>query len=117
MDKIIIRDLLARCIVGINEDERREKQDVVITLVLFADLAQAGRSDDIRETIDYKVLKKKILEVVENSRYYLVEALAEAVRGLPRSSARQESESQVEKPGALRFAKSVGVEIVREKAD
>ena len=61
MDKITIHDLAARCIIGMNGDERREKQDVLINISLYADLRQAGISDRIEDTVDYRALKKKVL--------------------------------------------------------
>ena len=68
MDKILIKDLLARCIVGINDEERREKQDVVINITLTADLKKACLSDRFEDTVDYRAIKKKVLTIVESSR-------------------------------------------------
>ncbi len=114
MDQILINDLLVRCIIGVNEDERREKQDVIINLVLSANLAKAGRSDRFEDAVDYRAVKKKILNAVEGSSYHLVEALAEAVADLCLSQPGvQEVRVRIEKPGALRFARSAGVEITR----
>ena len=76
MDRIRICDLRVRCILGINQDERHEKQDVVINLTIHADLRTAGKSDQLEDTVDYRALKKRILVMVEGSRYRLVEALA-----------------------------------------
>lgn len=117
MDTILIKDLLARCIVGINDEERREKQDVVINITLTADLKKACVTDRFEDTVDYRAVKKKVLTIVESSSYYLVEALAEKIahtclefKGVTAANV------LVEKPSALRFARSVGVEIYREKA-
>jgi len=118
VDRILITDLLTRCIIGINEDERREKQDVVINLILFADLSTAGKTDRVEDTVDYRSIKKRIYTMVENSRYYLVEALAESIAAIcleyPEIA---QVMVRVEKPSALRFAKSVGVEITRSRKD
>ncbi len=117
MDRILINDLLVRCIIGVNEDERREKQDVVINIAISADLAKAGASDQFEDAIDYRSLKKKIIAMAENSHFFLVEALAEAVAGIClEHPAVREALVRVEKPGALRFARSVGVEIARQRA-
>jgi 2-amino-4-hydroxy-6-hydroxymethyldihydropteridine diphosphokinase len=117
MDKIIIRDLLVRCIIGLNEDERREKQDVIINAVLFTDLSGAGASDEFEDTVDYRSIKKKIYKAVVESEYFLIEALAEKVAGLClEPGGVRKVVVTVDKPGALRFAKSVAVEITREKA-
>ncbi len=116
MDRILINDLLVRCIIGVNEDERREKQDVLINLAISADLEKAGRSDRFEDAIDYRALKKRIMAMAENSQFYLVEALAEAVAGIClEHAAVREVRVRVEKPGALRFARSVGVEITRQR--
>ena len=118
MDYIHIKDLLARCIIGINEDERREKQDVVINVVLGADTQPAGRSDRFEEAVDYRAIKKRIFSMVEASQYYLVEALAEQVADIClEHPGVQEVRVMVEKPSALRFARSVGVEIHRKRAE
>ncbi|MCP4454670.1 MAG: dihydroneopterin aldolase [Planctomycetes bacterium] len=116
LDCIYIRDLKFRCIVGINEDERTEKQDVVTNVTLWADLKQACLSDNIDDTVDYKMLKKQILLMAEHSEFLLVEALAQAMANICLADERvQQARVCVEKPTALRFARTVGVEIVRTR--
>jgi FolB domain-containing protein len=116
MDRILISDLRTRCIIGINDEERREKQDIVINLALSTDTRKAGRSDRFEDALDYRALKKRILSVVEASQYYLVEALAERVAEIClENPAVQQAQVKVEKPFALRFARSVGVEITRDR--
>lgn len=116
MDSIIISDLKTRCVLGVGSEERREKQDIVINITLCTDIARAAETDDLRYALDYRALKKKVLRLVENSRYRLVETLASAVAELCLKEARAEKvRVKVEKPTALRFAGNVGVEIVRAK--
>ncbi len=116
LDKIHIKDLLVRCIVGINPEERQEKQDVVINITLHADLGAACLSDRIEDSVDYKAVKKKVIALVETSSFFLVERLAERIAELCLDDALVvRAVVSVEKPGALRFARTVGVEIVREK--
>ncbi len=116
MDRILIKDLLARCILGISAEERREKQDVLISVALSLDLAPAGRSDRVEDGVNYRPIKKRILAVAESSQYHLVEALAERIAAECLEEPRvQEVEVAVEKPSALRFARSVAVEIVRRR--
>ena len=118
LDRIHIRDLLTRCIVGINPDERREKQDVVINITLHADLRQAAETDAIEDTVDYKAVKKDVLEEIEGSKCFLIERLAERIASIalkPRLVRRVDV--CVDKPGALRFARSVAAEITRLKQD
>jgi FolB domain-containing protein len=116
MDRILISDLLVRCIIGVNDDERREKQDVVINLSISVDLGKAGKSDRFEDTVDYRELKRRIMAMAEISHFYLVEALAEAIAALClEHAAVSEVQVRVEKPLALRFARTVGVEITRKR--
>lgn len=116
MDRIRICDLLVRCILGINENERREKQDVLINLTIYTDLHKAGKSDRIEDTVDYRALKKRVLLMAESSQYLLVEALAAAIAELCLDHHGVEQvDVCVEKPCALRFARSVAVEITRKR--
>lgn len=116
-DRIYIRDLQLRCIVGIYDDERREKQDVTINIIMCADLRAAGASDRIEDTVDYKAIKKRVLAMVEQSSFFLIERLAERVAEICLEDARvQRVVVAVDKPGALRFARSVAVEITRDRA-
>lgn len=116
MDRIRISDLLVRCILGINDNERREKQDVLINLTIHTGLHKAGKSDRIEDTVDYRALKKSVFAMAENSQYLLLEALAEAVAELCLDQAGvRQVDVCVEKPHALRFARSVMVEISRKR--
>ena len=118
MDRILIKDLLVRCIIGVHDEERRDKQDVLINLSLSVDLHKAGTSDRLEDSVDYRALNKQILSMVEHSQFHLVEALAQAVADICLEyPSIKEASVRVEKPGALRFARSVGVEIVRRRAD
>ena len=115
-DRIFIKDLLVRCVLGIGAEERREKQDVLLNVVLFSDLTKAGKSDRAEDTVDYRAVKYAILSVVEGSQYHLAEALAEAVaQSCLSHPGVQRVQVTVEKPGALRFARTVGVEIDRAR--
>ncbi len=116
-DQIQIRDLLLRTIIGINDEERRDRQDVLINIVLYADLRRAGQTDDIQDAVNYRTLVKRVIKLVEESQFYLVEKLAAEIATLCLEDAHVERvQVRVEKPGALRFARSVGVEIDRTRA-
>jgi D-erythro-7,8-dihydroneopterin triphosphate epimerase len=116
LDQILIRDLQFRCIVGIDPEERRDKQDITAQITLEADLRKACRTDAIEDTVDYRALKKEILHMAESSHFYLIEALAESIADICLSRERVvRVEVIVEKPGALRFARTVAVRIVRAR--
>ena len=117
-DKIIIKDLLLRGIIGLNDWEREKPQDILINLTLFTDMRAAGESDNPDDILNYRTITKDIIAYVESSQHYLVEALATAIARIcvvNHHAAR--AIVRVEKPGALRFARSVGVEIERERGD
>ena len=117
-DEIHIRDLLVRGILGINDGEREQPQDILLNLTLFADLRRAGASDDIHDTLNYRTITKKIIAHVESAGRFTVEALAADVARLCLAEPGvQRVKVRVEKPGALRFARSVGVEIERSSGD
>jgi len=115
-DLIHIKDLHLRAIIGINQVERENRQDVLINIDLHADTRPAGRSDAIEDAVNYRTITKRVIRMVEASRFYLVERLAAEIATIcladPRVTA---ARVVVEKPGALRFARSVGVEILRTR--
>ncbi|NUM53013.1 MAG: dihydroneopterin aldolase [Candidatus Hydrogenedentes bacterium] len=116
LDRICIRELASQCIVGINPEERVNKQDVIITVVMEADLRDACSSDSIDDTVDYKRVKQSILALVENSSFFLIEGLAQAIADTCLREPRvQMVHVSVDKPGALRFARSVAIEITRHR--
>jgi FolB domain-containing protein len=117
-DMIEIKDLLMRGIVGVNEDERRKRQDILVNLVMATDIRPAAASDDIEKACNYRTVSKAIIGLVEESSYFTVEKLAtEIARLVLREELVKEVKVTVEKPGALRFARSVGVTIVRTSKD
>lgn len=117
-DRIVIKDLHLRTIIGVNEDERNNRQDILINLTLETDTRAAGRSDDITDAVNYRTITKQVIELVDNSRFLLVEKLAEEIARLCLSHTRVERVTvNVEKPSALRFARSVGVVIQRSRED
>ncbi|MCL7453199.1 MAG: 2-amino-4-hydroxy-6-hydroxymethyldihydropteridine diphosphokinase [Anaerolineae bacterium] len=117
-DRIYIKDLLLRTIVGINLEERQKRQDVLINLTLYADTRPAGASDDIQDAVNYRTITKRIIRLVEGSAFYLVEKMAaEIAATCLEVPAVERVMVRVEKPGALRFARSVGVEIGRTRQD
>ena len=115
-DRILIKDLLLRGIIGINDWEREKPQDILINVTLFCDLRPAGESDDIADAVNYRTITKQIIQHVENSQRFTVETLAaDIARICLEAQGVQRARVRVEKPGALRFARSVGVEIERKR--
>ena len=116
-DRILIEDLLLRAVIGVNREERRDRQDLLVNIVLQADTRAAGASDRFEDAVNYRTLAKRVIALVEDSSFCLVEKMAAEIAALCLEEPRVERATvRVEKPGALRFARSVGVEIERDRA-
>jgi dihydroneopterin aldolase len=117
-DTIFLHDLRIKTIVGIWEWERRIRQTVSIDLEMGADIRKAARTDRIEDALDYKQIAKRVQQFVQDSSYQLVETLAENIAtvvlrefDVPWITVR------VNKPGAIRGSRDVGVIIRRERKD
>ena len=117
MDKIIIKDLLVRGIIGVNDWERENPQDILINIEMDTDLRKAGTSDDIEDSINYRTVAKRVIAHIESTARLTVEALAADLAAIClEEPGALKVRVRVEKPGALRFARSVGVEIERSRS-
>ena len=118
MDRIVIKDLLVRGIVGINPDEREHEQDILVNATLWVDTRPAAASDRIEDAVNYRSVAKAMIAHLREGRPRLVERLAEELAGvcLAADARIAEVEVSVEKPGALRHARSVGV-VIRRRRD
>ena len=116
MDKIFLKKLEVETVIGIWEWEKRLPQKVVFDLELSTDIRVAAASDSIDDALDYKKIGKSIVNLVENSSFFLVEKMAEEIALLVLKNKQiKDIKLRVEKPGALRGSKSVGVEILRSR--
>jgi FolB domain-containing protein len=116
MDKVIIKNLLARGIIGVNDWERKRPQNILINITMFTDTRRAAQTDNLEDCVNYSTTSKKVMAHAESVNRLTVEALANDLakicleeKGVQRVIVR------VEKPGAVRFAESVGVEIERSR--
>ena len=118
MDKIFIRDLIARGIIGLNDWEREKAQEILINIELFVDLRQAGDSDDLQSSVSYSTITRRVQAHAETAGRLTVEALANDLARICLEESRVSRVLvRVEKPGAVRFTRSVGVEIERTSKD
>jgi FolB domain-containing protein len=107
-----ITDLLLRAVIGGNEWEQRTQQDIVINVTYSYDARAALQSDDMADAVNYKLIKKHIIETVETSHYHLIESLTKAILSIVMDDIRVLSATvRIDKPGALRFAQSVSTEM------
>lgn len=118
MDRILIKDLVVRGIIGINPDERVNRQDILVNIVMWADTTRAAATDDIDDAVNYKTITKRIIAHLEEGEPMLVERAVQEVADICLEDQRVEQvEVTLEKPGALRFARSVGISIIRSRVD
>ena len=118
MDKTFIKDLHVRGIIGIRDWERETPQDMLINVTVFSDTSRAGETDDINDCVDYSALAKKIQSHAETAARLTVEALANDLAKICLEIPLvQKAIVRVEKPSAVRFAKSVGVKVERKRGE
>ena len=118
VDIIEIDNLRLRCIIGFSSHELKDKQDVVISLRIRADMRLAGKTDNPDDAYNYRTVTKSIIKHVETSNYKLVEALASAIARICVVDHQAEwVQVLLHKPNALRFSDTVGVVIERTADD
>jgi FolB domain-containing protein len=119
MDQVHIIDLSVTGIIGIKPDERVNPQEILVNATMWVDTRPAAQSDDIRDAANYRTIAKAIISHIEQGQPMLVERLVQEIADLileiePRV---EEVEVRVEKPGALRHARSVGITIHRFRVE
>jgi D-erythro-7,8-dihydroneopterin triphosphate epimerase len=113
---IQIKNLRLRTVVGVYSWERKELQDIIINVSIEFDGSKASCSDNIKETIDYKTMKKEIVSAVESSSFQLLESLSNHILELiMRNTLVNRACVEIDKPHALRFADSVSVRSCAER--
>ena len=118
MDKIFIHALKTEAIIGIFDWERQVKQTVIIDIEISAEVRKAALSDSIDDTLNYKRVAKRVLAFVEESKFHLVETLAEHVAMLILGDfGISWVRISLSKPGAIRSSRDVGVVLERDRDD
>ena len=118
LDRIFLRGLTTECIIGFIDWERRVRQTVVIDLEVPVDCRRAAATDEVADTVDYKKVAKRVLAFIEASEFKLVETLAHRLAiTLLEEFGLEWVRLEVNKPGAIRNSRDVGVRIERNRAD
>jgi dihydroneopterin aldolase len=118
MDKIFIHALKTEAIIGIFDWERQVRQTVIVDMEISADVRKAALSDSIDDTLNYKRVAKRVLTFVEESKFHLVETLAEHIAMLILEDFGVASvRISLSKPGAIRSSRDVGVALERDRSD
>jgi dihydroneopterin aldolase len=117
-DRIFLRGLTAQCIIGFIDWERRTPQTLLIDLEIPCDCTLAARHDRVEDTIDYKRVAKRVLAWLPETQFHLVETLAHQLALLLLAEFSLEwVRVSVNKPGAIRDSRDVGVSLERRRAD
>lgn len=113
-DLILIDELCFRAIVGVHPWERELPQEIRVSLELELSLAEAGASDELQHSVDYDQLSQAVIHCAQRARRLTLEALAEDLAALCLGQELiQRVTVRVDKPGAVRRARSVAVRITR----
>ena len=116
--KIQISDLKLRTIIGTNDWERTTKQEVLINISLEHNATKAIATDNLKDTVDYRALTKRIIKEVEGSRFLLLEKLTDYVLNIVMENPKVKNATvRIDKPRALRFARSVSVELSAKRSN
>jgi FolB domain-containing protein len=117
-DRIIIRDLLTRGILGIHPEERVQPQDILLNIIIYKDLGRAAATGDLGSSVDYAAVTRRVIGRIEGGEDQLAETLAEDIARLIIAEFGADGvRVRVEKPAAVPAARTVGVEIERSAAD
>lgn len=118
MDRIFLEGLTTEAIIGIFDWEREIRQTVAVDLEMAVDISRAAITDSIHDTLNYKRVAKRVLAFVQESRFKLIETLAERVAALILEEfAVTWVRVTLHKPGAIRHSRDVGVIIERWRQD
>lgn len=114
--RILVRDLVLKCLIGIHAHELLAPQRVRINVDMAA-VEQAGPlSDDIANVVSYEDVIEGIKRMMAEGHINLVETLAEKIAALCLADERVASvRVRVEKLDVYAEAASVGIEIERRR--
>ncbi len=115
-DKILIQQLEAHCILGVEEFERKSPQKILLDLEMTTDITKAAQVDKIEVALDYEKICEHLHAFIAHSHFHLIESLAEAcVCFLFEKFPIEEITLRVFKPKIIPNVEKVGVEIQRKR--
>ena len=118
MSIIRIKDLSLRTFIGFKPHEKKYKQDILVNIEIEVDSRKSEKSDSFKERdfFDYRNLSKSLIQLIEESKYDLLEALVKRVLDeIMLNNLVKRAKVEIEKPNALRYSRSVSIEISQER--
>jgi FolB domain-containing protein len=116
MDRIIIKDAVYPCILGVTKEEQSTRQTIILDIIIHFDAKKPGLSDSIKDTIDYSDINMHLKKMLDSKSFCLIERIAEEVSGtIMQSYLVNKVEVCVKKPSAIRNADYAAVSIERER--
>lgn len=115
MDKIIIKNARFQCNLGVSEEERKKKQEVVIDIEIFLDITKAAKIDSLEQTVNYSDIYKQISDLLKNKKFKLIETVAERTANIILMNPGTKKVTLIiKKPNAMSTAEYAAVEITME---
>lgn len=68
MDYILLKNIRVRTCIGVPDDERKNAQDILVTVELLHPLQKTGASDDIENGIDYATVTEEVMTLAKTER-------------------------------------------------
>ena len=78
-DRLSLLGMRFEAMHGVLDSERVDPQPFEVDLVLHADLGDAGRTDALADTVDYRGLHELVDSIVMGPSFNLIEGLAGAI--------------------------------------
>ena len=116
MAVIRINDLNVRGIIGTHPWERANKQDLIVNIIIEYDSSKAGKSDALKDALNYEAVSAKVVKAIEGSRFQLLEKLATRLLAVVMNDKRvQHAAVRLDKPHAVSLAQSVSFELSADR--
>ena len=115
---VFIKDFIIEEIIGVHEHEKQKKQQIKFNILLDIDQNSVPNEKDIKSIVDYEKITNKLVNLTKNKKYNFLESLAEdSFKEIFEDKRINSVTIKIEKPEAIRNAKSVGVEVFKTRKD
>ena len=114
-DRIFVENLRLSCRIGLTEEERAHAQDVLVDVSLFLGLARPGKSDDLKDSLDYREVTRRIGEFAMGREFNLLESFAEGVAAVSLDAFPVERVTVRARKAKYSGEPSIGVELERSR--